>query len=142
MNGLRKIPLRIMAPLFVLIILFFVGMFLIGSGFKTRTGLLIKDFSVSEDGSEMTLRVECVMPYRYIRACEVKQSGAGCYLRFYAPFGGEVSDWGAKDTFVIPLSEECEGIYFYLHEENFVRMMQKNAAGQWELIPNPYSRAK
>ncbi len=105
----------------------------IGSGFNKRTDVFLSDYSVSEDGNEITLQVGVLSSMGYVRGflndtnkTEVME------MQFYSTFGGLNSSIGAKGEFVIILNPECREIYFY-HNDGFDLVLQKNhATGEWE----------
>ena len=63
--------------------------FLVGTGFQKRTDVVLFDYSVSEDGTTITLNVGVPTSVGYIRG--FKDNGGGVkphYLTFYSTFGG------------------------------------------------------
>ncbi|MDD4677980.1 MAG: hypothetical protein PHN25_02120 [Tissierellia bacterium] len=105
---------------------------IIGSGFIKRTDVYLVDYSVSKDGSEITLQVGVAGSMGYIRdflndtnETEIME------MQFYSTFGGFNSSIGAKNEFVILLNPECREIYFY-HNDGFDLVLQKDQdTGEW-----------
>lgn len=92
---------------------------IIGSGFIKRKDVYLVDYSLSEDGSEITLQVGVAGSMGYVRdflndtnETEIME------MQFYSAFGGFNSSIGAKNEFVILLNSECREIYFY-HNDGF-----------------------
>ena len=71
--------------------------FLIGTGFMKNPNAVLGEYTVSEDGSEITLSVRVWTSMGYIR--DFKDNGGGIkphYLTFYSTFGGLNSSLGSK----------------------------------------------
>jgi len=120
---------------FIYIVIFIILValvWIIGSGFIKRTDVYLSDYSVSKDGSEITLQVGVAGSMGYIRdflndtnETEIME------MQFYSTFGGFNSSIGAKNEFVILLNPECREIYFY-HNDGFDLVLQKNQdTGEW-----------
>ena len=78
---------RIIAVIVILAVL--VALFFIGTGFQKRMDVVLVDYSVSEDGTEITLDVGIPTSTGYIRG--FKDNGGGVkphYLTFFSTFGG------------------------------------------------------
>lgn len=105
---------------------------IVGSGFNKRTDVYLVDYSVSENGSEITLQVGVAGSMGYVRdflndtnKIEIME------MQFYSAFGGLNGAIGAKNEFVILLNPECREIYFY-HDDGFDLVLQKNQdTGEW-----------
>ena len=85
----------------------------LGTGFMQRTDVILVDYSISEDGTEMTLRAGVSGSMGYIRG--FKDNGGGVkpqYLTFYSTFGGLNSAYGSENEFVLQLSTDDTEIYF------------------------------
>lgn len=83
------------------------------TGFMQRTDVILVDYSISEDGTEMTLRAGVSGSMGYIRG--FKDNGGGVkphYLTFYSTFGGLNSAYGSENEFVLQLSTDDTEIYF------------------------------
>ena len=110
------------------------AVYLVGTGFMQRCDVALGEYSVSEDGSELTFNAGVMTSIGYIRG--YKDEGGGVkphYLKFYSAFGGINSSWGAKSEFVLPLDEEDTEIYFARPDGGYRLVLQKNEeTGLWE----------
>ena len=91
------------------------GILFVLPGFQKRTDVYLQDFSVSEDGSAITVQTFTIGSMGYIRAVESKQIGNEIHCSFYSCFGGLNSSLGAKSRFEIRLEDSAksaESIYF------------------------------
>lgn len=88
------------------------GILFILPGFQKRTDVYLQDFSVSGDGSAVTIETFLTGSMGYIRAMEAKQIGDEIHCSFYRTFGGLNSRLGAKTAFEIRLDHPTERIYF------------------------------
>lgn len=117
------------------IVVILVSFYVIGSGFLVRNDIVLNDFSLSEDGTELTLSVNMLSPMGFVRS--YKDIGGGVkphMLRFYSTFGGFHSSFGAKQTFVLPLSDTDTEIYFSRPNKGFQLVLEKNAeTGMWQI---------
>lgn len=108
--------------------------FLVGTGFMERTDVLLVDYSVSEDGTEITFNAEIMSSMGFIRG--YKDNGGGVkphYLTFYSTFGGLNSSFGAKSEFVLELDKDDSEIYFKRAAGGYELVLQKNKeTGEWE----------
>lgn len=88
------------------------GILFVLPGFQKRTDVYLQDFSVSEDGSVITVQTFPIGSMGFIRAMEAKQMGDAIHCSFYRTFGGLNSRLGAKTAFEIRLDHPTERIYF------------------------------
>ena len=88
------------------------GILFVLPGFQKRTDVYLQDFSVSGDGSAVTIETFLTGSMGYIRAMEAKQMGDEIHCSFYRTFGGLNSRLGAKTAFEIRLDHPTERIYF------------------------------
>ena len=88
------------------------GILFVLPGFQKRTDVYLQDFSVSGDGSAVTIETFLTGSMGYIRAMEAKQIGDEIHCSFYRTFGGLNSRLGAKTTFEIRLDHPTQWIYF------------------------------
>ena len=126
---IKKILIILLAVVIVLSALYFVG-----TGFLERMDVLLYDYSVSEDGTELTFSAEIMSSMGFIRG--YKDNGGGVkphYLTFYSTFGGLNSSFGAKNEFVLELDKDDSEIYFKRANGGYELVLQKNAeTGAWE----------
>ena len=115
------------------IVLILILSFLITTGFRERTDVVLNDFSVSEDGSKLTFQTIIPSSIGYIRS--FKDDGGGVkphYLTFYSTFGGLNNSFGAKYVFELDLNESDTEIYFNRADGGYELVLQKDAnTGMW-----------
>ena len=125
---LKKIFLTV-----VTIIVALAAVYLIGTGFRKAPNEMLVDYSVSEDGTEMTFRVGSWESIGYTRG--FKDNGGGVkphYLTFYYTFGGINSSFGAKNTFTLELAPEDTEIYFNRPNGGYELVLVKDPeTGEW-----------
>lgn len=126
---LKKIFLSI-----VVLAVFLAGIYYIGTGFQKASNEILVDYSVSEDGTELTFRVSTWESIGYVRG--YKDKGGGIkphYLTFYRAFGGINGKWGAKNTFTLELSPDATEIYFNRSGGGYELVLEKNPeTGEWK----------
>ena len=126
---MKRILISLLAVVIVLSSLYFVG-----TGFLERMDVLLYDYSVSEDGTELTFSAGIMSSMGFIRG--YKDNGGGVkphYLTFYSTFGGLNSSFGAKNEFVLELDKDDSEIYFKRANGGYELVLQKNAeTGAWE----------
>lgn len=110
-----------------------IASFLIGTGFQKRTDVVLGDFAVSEDGSEITLHVGVASSMGYIRNFKDKGGGVKShYLTFYSTFGGLNSSFGSKKAFTLELVPDDTEIYFNRAGGGYELVLVKNEeTGEW-----------
>ena len=117
----------------VIIALFIIAAFLVSTGFSERTDVYLGDFSISEDGKELTFTAGVPSSMGYIRG--YKDEGGGVkphYLKFYSTFGGLNSSLGAKSEFVLKLDEDDNEIFFSRPDGGYELALQKDkGTGEW-----------
>jgi hypothetical protein len=115
------------------IVLLLVLTFCIGTWFMKRTDVVLLDYSVSEDGTQLTLRTGIVSSMGYTRG--FTDEGGGIkphYLIFYSTFGGLNSSFGAKNEFVLELGADDTEIYFNRPGGGYELVLQKDPdTGEW-----------
>lgn len=109
------------------------GILFITPGFQKRTDVYLQDFSVSEDGSVVTMQTFTIGSMGYIRAMETKQVHNEIHCSFYRTFGGLNSSLGAEDTFEIQLDDSIEQIY--LNRAGLDQLVLERDAGTGEWRP-------
>jgi len=116
----------------VILIVVIMAVFLIGTGFQKRTDVVLGDYSVSSDGTKITLYVGVSSSMGYVRTCKETKSeeGSRC-LTFYSTFGGLNSSFGAKNSFVLELEPEDTKIYFQRQERDII-LIKDELTSQWE----------
>ena len=126
---MKKIIAIILLVAVTLTVVYFVG-----TGFMQRYDVVLGDYSVSEDGAELTFSAGVASSMGYIRG--YKDEGGGVkshYLKFYSAFGGLNGSWGAKSEFVLPLGKDDTEIYFARPDGGYELVLYKNEeTGLWE----------
>ena len=117
----------------IAVITVLVVVFLIGTGFRKRTDVILVDYSVSEDGTAINLGVQVSSSMGYIRG--LKNNGGGVkphYLTFYSTFGGLNSSFRAVNSFVVELEVDDTEIYFNRPKGGYELVLVKNEeTGEW-----------
>ena len=115
------------------IIVVLITAFLIGTGFRKRTDVVLVDYSVSEDGTEINLGVQVSSSMGYVRG--FKNNGGGVkphYLTFYSTFGGLNSSFGTVNSFVLELELDDTEIYFNRPDGGYeLVLVKEEATGEW-----------
>lgn len=96
-----------------------------------RDDVMIEDFSVSADGSEMTVHAGVFSSAGYLRKAKVRYDDEykTVLVDFYSTFGIN-NPVGAEDTFVIPLKPDSENILFN-RGNDYYAAFAKGEDGQW-----------
>ena len=96
-----------------------------------RDDVMLEDFSVSADGSEMTLKAGIAGSAGYLRKAKVRYDDEykTVLVDFYSTFGIN-NPVGAEDTFVIPLKPDSENILFN-RGNDYYAALAKDADGRW-----------
>ena len=129
-----KKPVRI-AIIALAVIIALMTMYLVAPGFTKMGNVFIVDFSVSEDGSEMTITVGVSTSIGYVRKVSVhQQHGGKLYLDCYSAFGGINGSWGAKNEYTIQLDEDTEMIALYRSADCYDPVLEKDANGEWQRV--------
>lgn len=116
----------------VLIILI-LGVLFLSTG-RARTDVYLRDYKISEDGKNITLKVGVSSSAGYIRKIKRTSGSMNYYFTFYSTYGIN-SKIGAKDTFEIELDQNVDAIYFYTGDKGYKQVLKKDdATGEWELI--------
>ena len=125
---MRKKIFGVIAIIVVLMLSYFLG-----TGFMKNPNVALGGYSVSEDGSEITLNVGVWTSMGYIR--DFKDNGGGVkphYLTFYSTFGGLNSSLGSKSTFTLELSPNDTEIFFNRTDGGYELVLVKDeVTGQW-----------
>lgn len=129
---MKKIVFTVIGLILVLFILYFVG-----TGFIKNSSVFIMDYTLSEDGSEITLKVGTTSSVGYIRSISVhQQEGGKLYLDCYSAFGGINGKIGAKDTFIFPLNEDTSVIAVYRNSDCYQEVLVRDSDGIWQRAVN------
>ena len=111
----------------LLIFIALIASYVIVPGFTKQGNAYIADYSVSEDGTEMTITVGVSTSVGYIRkVSEHQQQGGKLYLDCYSAFGGLNGSIGAKREYVILLDADTEMIALYRFSDCYESVLQKD----------------
>lgn len=117
----------------IIIVVALVAAFLISTGFRKRTDVVLFDYSVSEDGTAINLGVQVSSSMGYVRG--FKNNGGGVkphYLTFYSTFGGLNSSFGTVNSFVLELEPDDTEIYFNRPDGGYeLVLVKEEATGEW-----------
>lgn len=117
----------------IILIILLLANYSISCGFHIRTDVALHDFSVSEDGTEITLNTTIMSSIGYTRG--FKDNGGGVkphYLTFYSTFGGLNSQFGAKSEHTLTLGKDDSEIYFNRANNEYELVLQKDKeTGEW-----------
>ena len=127
---MKKYKKAVVLVLAILIAL--TAVYLIVPGFSKQGSAYIADYSVSEDGTEMTITVGVSSSIGYIRkVAEHQQHGGKLYLDCYSAFGGINGSWGAKTEYIIQIDEDTEMIALYRSPNGYEPVFEKAEGGEW-----------
>ena len=126
---MKKRKLTIIIAVLVVLLL----SFMIGIGFMKRTDVALGEYSLSEDGKNLTFHAGVSSSMGYIRGFKDKGGGVKPhYLTFYSTFGGLNSSFGAKSEFTLVLDENDTEIYFGRADGGYELVLQKDVeTGEW-----------
>lgn len=111
------------------------GALFVTPGFQKRTDVYLQKFSVSEDGSAVTVQTFTTGSMGYIRAMEAKQIGDEIHCSFYRCLGGLNSSLGAKNRFEIQVDDSAERIYFDRGTRSDQLVLERDAGtGVWTSV--------
>ncbi len=109
-------------------------LYFIGTGFMEQTSVILTDYNVSEDGTEIVLNIALASSMGYVR--DYKDEGGGVkphYLHFYSAFGGLNGSLGSKNEFVLEIAPDDTEIYFSRGNGGYTLVLEKNErTGAWE----------
>lgn len=106
---------------------------LIGTGFMVKTSVFIQEFSVSEDGSELTFMIGIGNSMGFVRGYRDEADGTAHNLKFYSAWGGLNSALGAKNEYVLPLRPEDTEVRIYSGSGEYVcALVRDGSTGQWK----------
>ena len=126
---MKKKVLIIISLIIALVLILFIG-----TGFTKNPNVVIREYSVNEDSSELNFTVGMLYSIGYTRGYKNKGGGVKShYLNFYNTFGVINSSWGAKFDYVLELDEDDTEIYFNRTDGGYELVLQKNQeTGKWE----------
>ena len=118
-----------------------VGILFVLPGFQKRTDVDLQTFSVSDDGSIVTVQTFPEGSMGFIRAMEAKQFGDEIHCSFYCAFGGLNSSIGSEYRFDIQLDDSAERIYFDRGTSPDVLVLERDPdTGVWAAVYPPLTQ--
>ena len=109
------------------------AVYIIAPGFSKQGNVYITDYSISEDGTEITINVGVSTSIGYVRkVSEYQQHGGKLYLDCYSAFGGINGSLGAKNEYTIQLDEDTEMIAIYRSVNCYDTVLEKDKNGKWQ----------
>lgn len=122
----KKIKVTVILSLIIVI-----GLLFLSTGGKI-SGIMLTDYSISEDGNVMTLKVGVASSMGYIRKLKASEDGNKKLITFYSTYGLNNSI-GARNEFQVELHPSCDEIYFYSQNGEYKLKLQKNSeTNEWE----------
>lgn len=122
-KGKKKIAFVVLAVLLIVL-----GAYLLIFGGK-RDDVVITEYSVSADGSEMTLKASIASSAGYLRKITVSYDDDAVLVDFYSTFGIN-NPIGAKSEFKVPLRPDSE-IVCVNRGDSYYAAFAKDDDGQW-----------
>ena len=117
------------------IAIFVAVFYLFGFGLQKNASIFIADYSLSADGTEMTVQVSSTSSVGFVRDFSYSLNEDGILeVGFYSAFGGINGSWGAKSTYVIPLKEKCVAIALYKNIGDYRIVLEKDENGNWNRV--------
>ena len=102
------------------------------SGFIRNTSVFIEDYSVSQDGSSVTLKTGIGSSAGCIRKLAVHQrQGGKLYIDCIGAFGGINGSIGARDTFTLPLDKDTAVIALVRDADCYEEVLSRAEDGTW-----------
>lgn len=127
-----KKSIKVFVIALITIVLLSTVLYLLVPGFTKQESVYISDYTVSDDGKEMTIKIGVSSSVGYVRKISVhQQHGGKLYLDCYSAFGGINGSWGAKSEYIIQLDEETEGIALYRNSDCYEVVLNKTEDGKW-----------
>lgn len=118
----------------IAIILVLVAAYIIGTGFLNNESVFIEEFTVSDDGSEMTIKAGVASSVGYIRSVSSHTEGNTICLDFKNAFGGINGSIGAKNEYSLKLDCDATGISVYRGNNVYVQVLEKDENGIWQRV--------
>lgn len=104
-------------------------------GFLKNTTAYIGEYTVSADGSEITLTIGTASSAGYIRAVAARrEEGGKLWLDCYGAFGGVNGRICAKEKFTLPLGEDTTVIGICRGAGCYEEVLNKDADGVWQRV--------
>ncbi len=105
--------------------------YLVLPGFLPLSAIFVEDYSVSDDGSAITLTVANASSMGFVRTLHAKEDSGTLNLTPIAAFGSINGRILACNTFTFPLSEDTTIIAFYRGKDCFETTLLQDETGAW-----------
>ena len=103
-----------------------------GSGFAQKTDVVIYEYTMSEDGSSVSMVAAPTSAFGRARGFEEEVKDGGHYLTFYRTFGF-FGFHASEINHVVEVAEEDTGIYFNRPVGEFELVLEKDpTTGEWK----------
>lgn len=127
---MKKKVLIVVAIVVTLFLVYFIG-----SGFGKESSAYINEYSISDDGREITLNMGVASSSGCIRKVVIhQQEGGKMYIECYSAFGGINGNIGAKTVYTLPLDEETTTIGIYRNTNAYEEVLKKDSDGVWQRV--------
>ncbi len=106
--------------------------FSVSAGFSERTDVILCEYSLSEDGTQLRFSVLIPTSMGYVRGFSDENNGGERRLTFYSTFGGLNSSCGARNEFLLELDEDDTAVCFCRPDGQYETVLKKDAeSGEW-----------
>lgn len=105
--------------------------YLVGTGFIRNRYVAVTDYSVSENGQQMTLTVSVPASIGYVRKVKTHRNGAELCLDFYSAFGGMNGKIGARSSYTVELDDSVSVISVYRGDSGYEYVLVRGYDGTW-----------
>lgn len=109
-----------------------IGLWMVGTGFRKEPSAFVDDYSLSEDGSVLTIHAGVGSSMGFIRKAAVSQRADGALrLTFLSAFGGWNGSIGAKTTYEILLDQNVSSVFLYQGDHDRLILKKDAGSGAW-----------
>ena len=120
----------------VIAILVLVIIYMIMAGCSKVSDAFIGEYTVTEDGKEMTVRIGVAGSFGGVSSMKAKKEADGImYLDCYSAYNGFNGKLGEEGCYTFPLDEDITTIVLYRSGNKYEIILEKNSDGTWERIP-------
>jgi hypothetical protein len=111
------------------------ALYIFGSGFTKCGSAFIQDYTVSDDGTKMTITLGVGSSAGYIRKVSAhQQEGGKLCLDCISAFGGINGSIGAKNDYVISLDDDTHMIGLYRNDSSYEAVLERDDFGEWNRV--------
>ena len=127
---MKKILKKIGIVLVILIVAAL--LYVIGFGFIKESSIYVRDYKLSEDGTQIDIEFINCSSIGFIRKGKITTDGNAINVDFYRAFGGVNGSIGAMDDYVITidLNSDTDQISFN-RGNSYEQVLVKNNEGNW-----------